>query len=438
MHRLAVVPALMLAAGCVRSGAPPGSPLVPDMRPRPAPTCCLHVGLDAAARHRLAAISSRRFTHAELWRALGPTLRSPSLHVTEIARSMHGRPIRAVTFGTGETTVLLWSQMHGDESTATMALADLLGWMAEAEGDSVRERIRAALRVVMVPMLNPDGAELFQRENAAGVDVNRDARRLATPEARALKALRDSLRPDFGFNLHDQGARTLAGPRGEQVAIALLAPAADAREAFEGARADAGLVAATIARVLADEIPGRIAKYDEGFNPRAFGDLMQSWGTRTVLIESGALRGDPQKQRLRTMNVVAILSALDAIASGAWKTADPAWYDALPTNARQAYDLIIRGGTLVMPSSPPIVADLAFNFDDPLALTGARLREVGDLSSVAALDTLGAVGLFIHPDPASLTVRDGARWLRVGSPVTVTIRRGAFANSPVVRRIGEK
>jgi hypothetical protein len=65
-------------------------------------------------------------------------------------------------------------------------------------------------------MLNPDGAELFQRENAAGMDVNRDGRQLSTPEARALKGLRDRLSPDFGFNLQDQNARTRVGARGLQ------------------------------------------------------------------------------------------------------------------------------------------------------------------------------------------------------------------------------
>ena len=76
---------------------------------------------------------------------------------------------------------MLWSQMHGDESTATMALADIFRFLVEAPGDSLRERLRNRLTIVFIPMLNPDGAEVFQRENAVGIDVNRDARRLSTP-----------------------------------------------------------------------------------------------------------------------------------------------------------------------------------------------------------------------------------------------------------------
>jgi hypothetical protein len=128
--------------------------------------------------------------------------------------------------------------MHGDESTATMALADILSWMASDAGDhrELRQRLSSKLKIVMIPMLNPDGAELFQRENAAGIDINRDARSLSTPEARALKSLRDSIRPHFGFNLHDQNARTLTGGAGSQVAIALLAPAADEGRTWGPAR----------------------------------------------------------------------------------------------------------------------------------------------------------------------------------------------------------
>jgi len=227
LRKFALVVATGAAVACSRQMAAP-APHVP------APdACCLQQGLTIASQHRVAAIAERRFTQQQLWSAIEPSLRSSALRVTDVGRSIQNRPIRAVTFGSGPTKVLLWSQMHGDESTATMALADILSFFADPARDPLRERLARALTVVMVPMLNPDGAELFQRENAAGIDINRDARRLSSPEARALKALRDSLRPEFGFNLHDQNARTLTGARGRQVAIAVLAPASDVDDVVE-------------------------------------------------------------------------------------------------------------------------------------------------------------------------------------------------------------
>ena len=90
--------------------------------------------------------------------------------------------------GTGATRVLFWSQMHGDEPTATRALTDLFHYIANAPDDPRVQRWRDRLSLYAIPMLNPDAAEVPQRRNAFGVDVNRDARSLRTPEGRALKA----------------------------------------------------------------------------------------------------------------------------------------------------------------------------------------------------------------------------------------------------------
>ena len=415
----------------------PASPRVRAPQPF-VPACCSAEGESIASRFAVRAIDTRRFTHAELWRALEPFIGSSELTVTEIGRSIQDRPIRAVSFGSGQTTVLLWSQMHGDESTATMALADIIAWFASTEDTqtALRSKLKSGLRVVMVPMLNPDGAELFQRENAIGIDINRDARSLVTPEARALKALRDSIRPEFGFNLHDQNARTLTGPSGSQVAIALLAPAADEERTYGPVRSTARQVASVIASVLQSHVPGRLTRYSDAHEPRAFGDLMQKWGTSTVLIESGALPGDPEKQMLRRVNVVAILSALDAIASGSYRDASSDAYENIPANSRSAVDLLIRGGSIVLPGSAAFRADVAINYDDALLKKLPRVRDVGDLAAVVGLDTIDASGAYLHPDPVMLTAQGAARWIRFDTTAVLTIRRGPNPTSELIRAIG--
>jgi hypothetical protein len=363
---------------------------------------------------------------------------SPELRTDQIGESLLGRPIRSVTFGQGSTTVLLWSQMHGDESTATMALADIFRFLAEANDDPLRERLRRELTIVFIPMLNPDGAEVFQRENAVGIDVNRDARRLSTPEARILKKVYETLRPQFGFNLHDQNARTRVGARGVQSAIALLAPAYDRALSYNDTRSRARLVAAALATTFAHEIPGRVAKYDDAFNPRAFGDLMQQWGTSTVLIESGALPDDPQKQRLRALNVAGILAALDAIATRSYSAAAPGAYESLPFNQGGAFDVLIVAGQLVLPGKSPFTADVGINYDDAVARVRGRVRDVGDLSETTAIDTVNAAGLFLHPSAAALTPTAAGPMLRLGAVAEFELRRGADPSSELVRRIGNQ
>ena len=68
---------------------------------------------------------------------------------------------------------------------------------------------------------------------------------------------------------------------------------------------------------------GQIGRYDDSFEVRAFGDNITLWGTPVVLIETGAwpsLDPDPALVRL---NFVAIVAALDALATGAVDGADP-------------------------------------------------------------------------------------------------------------------
>jgi hypothetical protein len=397
-------------------------------------TCCDLIGRSVADRYAVSAISERRFTHSELWRALDPFLQTGGVSVRRVGSSVQGRAINVVTFGRGPTTVLLWSQMHGDESTATMALADIIRFLVEGGEDPLRRLIEERLEVVMVPMLNPDGAERFQRQNAVGVDVNRDARSLATPEAQTLKALRDSVQPDFGFNLHDQGARTTAGNAGQRVAIALLAPPTDTSRAYGPVRDRARQLAALLATALDHHNSGRVAKYDDTFNPRAFGDLIQQWGTSTVLIESGALPDDPEKQELRRVNVMLLLTALEAIATERYAAANPVAYDSLPFNRRVANDILLTGGWVVVPHADPLRLDIALAYDDPVARRGFRLEEIGDLDGVVAMDTVDVSNLYLHiATPSTLEPADW--WLIGGEPVAIVIRRSAAADGEVVMRI---
>jgi hypothetical protein len=400
-----------------------------------APSCCTLVSDSIAQSYHVAAVAERRFTHADLWAALLPYDGVGDVVITEVGRSVQDRAIRAVTFGTGPTRVLLWSQMHGDESTATMALADIVSFLAQSDSE-VRATIHDALTVVMVPMLNPDGAEVFRRYNAVGVDINRDARRVATPEARVLKGLRDSLAPAFGFNLHDQSARNLAGAGGQQVAIALLAPAADSARSYGPVRTRARKLAALLAHGLAEVIPGRTAKYDDTFNPRAFGDLVQQWGTSTILIESGALPDDPQKHALRGLNVRLILTALRAIATNGYAGIDIAAYETLPFNESVPADVLVRGGRVVLPSGARLGLDLALRYDDPVGKTGLTLHEVGDLQDVIALDTVNVDGNYVHlATPSTL---DPADWMLTrGERVAVTVRSGPTDTSAVIMRVPE-
>lgn len=351
-------------------------------------------------------LEDRRFDHDTFWTALQPYL-GGTVSWEVAGHSAEGREIRRLTYGSGPVTVLLWSQMHGNESTASMALADMVRFFHDWPDHPLVRRIAEGATIHMVPMLNPDGAQRFRRRNAQGIDVNRDARRLVTPEGETLKAVRDALEPDFGFNLHDQGAATRVGDSDRGVAIALLAPAFNEARDVDDKRHRAMQVASVLVEAMRPLVTDHIAKYDDTFNPRAFGDLMGAWGASTVLIESGAWEDDPQKQHLRRTNFVGILAALDAIATGRYAHYDAGTYDDLEFNGRRPPDLLIAGGSVAVPGLPTLRADLLVDYERPLLKEGAEITDIGDMGEREALDTLDVSGLYLIPTGPALDEEGG-------------------------------
>jgi len=355
---------------------------------------------------RVPSFENRRFTHEQFWQAVYPFLGEP-IHTEVLGLSGEGREIRRLSFGTGPVNVLLWSQMHGDESTATMALADILRLFNERPEHPIVRDIAQHTTIHIIPMLNPDGAERFQRRNAQGIDINRDARRLQTPEGKLLKQLRDDIEPDFGFNLHDQGVAVRVGESDRGVAIALLAPAFNEAKTVDEKRRRAMQVASVMVEAMSPLVGDHIARYDDTFNPRAFGDLVGAWGASTILIESGGWKDDPQKQYLRKTNFVGLLLALEAIATGRYETFDVSLYENLPPNGRRLPDLLITGGWLAVPGLPPLLADIMIEYDRPLLREEGRITDIGDLEGSEAQDTLNVDGLFLIPLPEVLDDRGG-------------------------------
>jgi hypothetical protein len=422
----------VLTAGCASDGAQPAVTT-------PTASAGDTAGVEALATAwevaRSDGLDQRQFQPDDYWEILLPVLAAQPdrFAVTEVGRSIEGRPIRRIDFGHGATTVMLWSQMHGNESTASRALVDIFRHLAANPDDELVGRIESDLAITVVPVLNPDGAARFVRHNAIGVDINRDAKRLATPEGRTLKAVRDSIDADWGFNLHDQNVRTRLGRSGRDVRIALLAPppgAGATSPANQAARQMCSYLAASLAPIVGDQI----ARYDESFNPRAFGDLMTSWGTAVVLVESGGELDDPHKELLRKANFAGILTALDAIATRRFEQATSERYFGLPLNAPWIYDLVVRGASIVLPGRDPVRADFAVNFDDTLGARGGSIVEVGDLEVVTAMQEIDASGLFYVPSPRALGPELGP-YLRIGAAADGVLARDP-AGTDVVRRFG--
>lgn len=346
---------------------------------------------------KLEEIASKHFTQTELFKWLQPFEHEQVFTKTVLGKSGEGRSIYLLTIGNGQTKILIWSQMHGDEPTATMALVDMCSFFAKNPSHIITTTIREKLTLLMIPMLNPDGAEHFIRRTAQLIDMNRDALALTTPEARILGESREKYQPTFGFNLHDQEPYLTVGMSKKITAIALLAPASDESHTDTIVRVRAKRVASVIASVMNLFIANRIAKWDDSYEPRAFGDNIQKCGTSTVLIESGGWKDDPNKFFIRKLNCIGLLMTLYVIATEKYREFDLSIYEQLPPNTKLGCDYIIRNAVLKTCNHIPSVhVDVGINFEERKnSETGqidrfAKIVELGDLSTFTALEEMDA------------------------------------------------
>lgn len=359
---------------------------------------------DAHDTYKEQTFTHRRFKHRDIVPLLDSLNGKGPLAVSQVGESLEKRAIYQVTAGTGPAKVLLWSQMHGNEATATMALFDLFNFLkAENDGfDSLRQAILTGTTLYAVPMLNPDGAERFQRRTATDIDMNRDALRLQTPEGRLLKNLQQTLKPLVGFNLHDQSPLYSVGNTGKQAVVSFLATAYDPARNINDVRQRSMQLIVGMNRVLQQFVPGQVARYDDEFEARAFGDNIQKWGTTLILIESGGHAGDAEKMTIRRLNFVAILTALTALTDGSYKQERIDEYQAIPENSRALFDVLIRNAT-VMRNGSPVTIDIGINRQEINTDSSRTFRyksiieDIGDLSTFGGLEEIDATGLTLTP-----------------------------------------
>lgn len=325
--------------------------------------------------------------------------------VKEEGRSVENREIWSVSFGRGPFVVLMWSQMHGDEPTATSALFDLYEYIRLHAQEPAVAHLLDRLTVHTVPMLNPDGAERFQRRNVQNIDINRDALDLATPEARLLKSLRDSLKPQVGYNLHNQNWRTSVGPPMKGAAISLLSVAYDEARSMNDGRVLTKKLGAVIRDSLEPYALGRIGRYDDSFEPRAFGDQLTLAGTPVLLIETGPWPDPSPDPMLVKLNYIALVRSLHALADGSVHQADTARYESLPENRGGGFHTVIRGARVTRKDGDaPQLTDVG--------LVGVRRVRLEDGKRTAVLNlTIGGAGDF--SGAATLFDIDGAGKLLV-------------------------
>ena len=298
-----------------------------------------------------------RYLPPEVFHTILESLDS-DIDLSIIGQSVEGRPIHKIKIGSGSTKILMWSQMHGNETTTTRALLDLLNMLLSKE---VAEDWLENITIHAIPILNPDGAAEYTRRNANDVDLNRDAQLKTQPETKALFSVYDEIQPDFCLNLHDQRTRYAVGKSEIPSTLAFLAPSADKNKTLTAARKRAMQVITGIHTSLISQSEIGISRYDDTFNSQCVGDTFTSLGTPTLLFEAGHFPGDYHRQTTRKYIYDSLVIALDIIADSRWHDIDHNQYFEIPENTTPFADIVLHNGHTKGQDS-----ELPLNFEEQL------------------------------------------------------------------------
>ncbi|MGK4567902.1 M14 family metallopeptidase [Flavobacterium sp. 3HN19-14] len=305
---------------------------------------------------------------------------SEKIKVAVIGKSVLERPIYSCQSGSGKIKILIWSQMHGNESTTTKALLDFFN-LLESDAEIAKDLLNR-FSFCIIPILNPDGAEAYTRVNANKIDLNRDAQDLSQPESIVLRRAYNDFEPDFCFNMHDQRTIFGVGDTNKPATVSFLAPSYDEERNINAVREKAVSVIVAMNNTLQQFIPGQVGRFDDGFNLNCVGDTFQHAGTPTILFEAGHFQGDYEREETRKFIFFALLSAFDSIYENVIVDNVFEDYVNIPQNNPRFFDFVYKNIKINYDSSDKFI-NFAAQFNEELIdnqiFFNAFVVKIGDL-----------------------------------------------------------
>jgi hypothetical protein len=333
--------------------------------------------------YKEASLSGRYIHTGTIIKLLEQSRLNPFVEI--IGKSVNQENIYSITIGSGSKKILMWSQMHGNESTTTKAIFDMLNVLLIPE--NISKTILKHCTLKIIPILNPDGAKAYTRLNANQIDLNRDALERSQPESRVLRDLFDVFKPDFCFNLHGQRTIFSAGKTNKPATVSFLAPALDENCTITKTRKIAMEIISVMNENLQRQIPQQIGIYDDAFNINCVGDTFQSLNTPTILFEAGHFPMDYEREKTREFIFQSFLIALLYISEHQITGINYEEYFKIPENQKLFYDVIIRN----TPNKDVGIQYLEKLIDDSVNFV-PKIEKISDLSSFFAHREINARG----------------------------------------------
>lgn len=277
-----------------------------------------------------------------------------ALELELIGESVKGRDIYLVKYISNpeNPTILYLTQQHGNEQLATEGTLEFIKHLGTNKMKGVLDNVN----VLIVPMLNPDGAmgdvnfsledyiaegdRHLTRYNANGVDLNREhAKEIEDmqPEQRAFyENVLEKYKIDYLIDLHHQGTRSAVD--GELVSGSMLYPLNEDvdKEVVEKSKQ----LGSVVYHAIDPTGWGHIGKYRGGTGKNiGRNGIAYRYDIATLLFEmrgmsdherESAILGQKSNGYLIKQAVIALDSSVRAIADGSINTADTSFWDDLP------------------------------------------------------------------------------------------------------------
>ena len=347
---------------------------------------------------------------------------SDDFEIKEIGRSVNQKSIHQVKIGTGKTKILIWSQMHGNEPTTTKGLFDFFNFLhSDSELATV---IKSNYTLLCIPLLNPDGAHAYTRENANLVDLNRDAVAETQPEMQLLKRIYNQFKPEFCYNLHDQ--RTIFGTSDFNLpaTISFLAPAFDSACTYNETRMQAVRVINKMVTALSFYIPNQIGRFDDSYNVNCTGDYFTTQGTPTILFEAGHFNSDYNREESRKFVFVALLSSFlnkneNVVVDNVLTN-----YLRIPQNNKCFFDFIYRNIKIIDNNVEKII-NFAAQYQE--VLIADKVEFVAIISKISNLENY--FGHIEYDCESQFFSSDGKHFPEIGAKATFTINNSVYFNN---------
>lgn len=230
--------------------------------------------------------------------------------ITKIGLSIENRYIFELSLHTNDINkkkIFIWSQMHGNETTGTLSIFDILNFFNQK--NELSYFLKKKFNFYFLPMVNPDGAEKFIRYNAIGIDINRDARLMRAPETKILFERIYFHKPFISYNLHDKRSIFNIKNTKHPSIISFLSPSQDVNKAITNIRKFIMDTIVNIYNELVKIIPNNIGRFSDEFYPTATGDNLHKQGYPCILFEAGYCNKDLFKIKTRKYNSIALLTS---------------------------------------------------------------------------------------------------------------------------------